>query len=606
MVSEKDFDAIAEFIVNELDERQSRRGDLEKQWKEIDRQLRMQPDKRHKLDANGNPDRRKAWLPETELPLQAQTLEVLMSDARRLKFPTSGEWFEAFALMTDDYLDKNDLSAIISGDKAEVPSVLDQDNLNKLVQGAISHCHRQYGFADHMDMVDAEAFKYSVGVGIVRPVRKHVFARSAKGILKKEQVLPIFYPRSIKYTYLDDSKHALMHEGDMISPSTLSVYTKKLKDVLLAANQGGKTIDTGGWMPNQLKSLKADKHGNITVVEFSGDLVVPKSQDPLFFTGHTFTVAIGTKNDKSIRKVVRVQENHAELIEFHYHREHIDSAYGSSPLMKGAPIQKAAVDALNKLLMAGALNVQPPISYSPDDAYFAGNNGPNVFPGAVWPTIDGIAPHAIGDPSAMLAVYAGLLQQYADVTGINAPRLGAQTVSHTTAYAKEAELARGTIRTVDYVHSSLDGPMTQLLDAEYRILKKVFKETELYIESYGGFVTIDKNYLPEAIFKVHGAGGPAEENAKMQRKLQSMQQAMGLEQLKAQADQIKAQTGQQTVINIERAIKQILREGGWSDVDAITNGILEGPEQVPRVAGNPSVATAPGAALQALLGQGAG
>lgn len=599
MITDKDFNVIADYIVNEYEERKRRRSDLEQQWKEIDRQLKMQPDKRHKLDANGNPDRRKAWLPETELPLQSQTLEVLTADAKRLKFPDSGDWFEAFALMSDDYLDENDLSTIIAGDKAEVPSVLDQDNVNKLVQGAVAHCHRQYDFNAHMDMVDAEAFKYSCGIGLVKPVKKHVFSETARGIVKEERKIPIFYPRSIKNTYLDDSKHALMHEGDMIAPATISVYTKKLKDIMLAAEKGGKTVETGGWMPQKVKNLKGDKNGNVTVIEYSGDIVVPKD-DPLFFTNHTFTVAIGTKNNKSIRKVIRVQKNTEKIIEFHYHREHIDSAYGSSPLMKGRPIQLAAVDALNKLLMAGALNVQPPISYSPDDQFFAGIGGPNVYPGAAWQTTDGIREHQIGDPNALFAVYAGLLQQYADVTGVNAPRLGAQTVSHTTAFAKEAELARGTIRTVDYVKSSLEGPMVQVLDAEYEILRKTMPETDLYIEAYGGFVTIDKSYLPEAIFKANGAGGPAEENAKMQRKLQSMQQALGLEQLRVQAVQIKAQTGQDTVINIESAIKQTLRDGGWSDIDAITNGVSNGVAEIPGVAGNTVIPTAPGTAIQAI------
>ena len=107
--------------------------------------------------------------------------------------------------------------------------------------------------------------------------------------------------------------------------------------------------------------------------------------------------------------------------------------------MKGYPIQVAAVDALNSLFEAAAIKNRPPISYDKDDIEFTGSGGPRIFPSASWPTLGDIKVHTeIGDPAAMFAIYQGLLQQYADVTGTTAPRLGAQTVSHTTAFAKTA------------------------------------------------------------------------------------------------------------------------------------------------------------------------
>src|SRR3989304_9319185 len=83
---EKDFNKIAEQIYEIYMERKNKRSVYDRTCKEIDRQLRMEPDISHKLDSEGRPDRNKAWMPEVELPLQAQTLEVLTAEARGLQF----------------------------------------------------------------------------------------------------------------------------------------------------------------------------------------------------------------------------------------------------------------------------------------------------------------------------------------------------------------------------------------------------------------------------------------------------------------------------------------------------------------------------------------
>ena len=71
----RDFGRLAESIKSDLDQRQDRRKDLEKQWKEVDRQVEMKPAPREKRPGTD-------WMPEMELPLQAQALEVLTADAR--------------------------------------------------------------------------------------------------------------------------------------------------------------------------------------------------------------------------------------------------------------------------------------------------------------------------------------------------------------------------------------------------------------------------------------------------------------------------------------------------------------------------------------------
>lgn len=565
----RDFNLIAEQVCDEWSRRKKARSPLERQWKEIDRQLRMEPDVAHKLRIDGTVDPKKAWMPEMELPLQAQTLEMLTSDASRMKWPDSGSYFSAHAALTDKYLERVDFSAIIEGDENDVPSAITQDNADKLVQGAVNHWHRQYDMRSHYDQIDAEAFKYGNGVGRLRVAKKRVFSKTAKGVVRQEQEIPVLVPCSIWHTYLDDSPNAMMLEGHVIAPAEIMEKTQSISDLQIAANKGSTDPEDmqGGWMPAAVKRLEGDKHGNVRLLEYEGDIVVPrKTTSSVYIPNVIVTVAIGKKGDSVTQAVVRFRFNAFEMpsfINFPYHIEDLSTPYATSPLMKGMPIQKGAADALNRLLMSAALNVQPPMGYDQSDLTFAQNGGPLIFPGAQWGSVGDVQTYAIGDPNAMFAVYAGLLAQYADVTGVNAPRLGAQTVSHTTAFAKDAEISRGVVRTVDFVRASLHGPMAVHLSREYEIGRKNFKESTIYIDEYGGFVKIDKDHLPETVvFKVHGSGGPAENSAKSQARIQSAMMAL-------QVDAAAVQQGRAPTIDHARLVEQLLREGGWTDVDAI-------------------------------------
>jgi len=599
-----DFNLIAEYIREEYTRRKQGRH-LDKQWAEVDRQLRMEPDKSRKM-TNGKVDPKNDWLPEVELPLQSQTLEILNADARRMMFPDSGPWFQAHIALTDKYLEGVDFQSMITGDENDVPSQITQDNADKLVEGVLNHWHRQYDFYGAYDAINSEAFKYGTGVGKGRLVTKNVFINTAKGVVSDKQKIPVLFPRSIKNTYLDDNPYSLMNEGHILGSSVIEFKSQRIQDLKMAAKKGStdpKSME-GGWMPRNLNGLEGDDRGVIDLLEYEGDLVVPKNKDSIVITGAIITIVCGKHQKKDDQRVVRLRFREFPFqshIIHPYHLEDLNSPYGTSPLMKGMPIQKAAVDALSTLLVAGALSVEPPIGYDNDDLEFAASGGPRVYPGAQWPTTGDIVVHDnIGDPSAMFAIYSGFLAQYADVTGVNAPRLGGQTVSHTTAYAKEAEISRGTIRTVDYVRSVLKGPAAQWLNMAYQMGRKVITKDTIYIDAYNGFVDITKKALPEiATFDVHGAGGPGEEQDKMNARIQSLQMAISLDQVKAQY----AQLGIPPTVNIEAAIEQVLREGKWNDVDAIlgTNAPIEGTEPGPALGNAPQgVATAPGAAIQAL------
>ena len=60
----KDLDSITEYIVNEWDRRKQKRVDIEREWKDIDRQVAIIPCNKYKLDAKGQIDKGKVWIQE--------------------------------------------------------------------------------------------------------------------------------------------------------------------------------------------------------------------------------------------------------------------------------------------------------------------------------------------------------------------------------------------------------------------------------------------------------------------------------------------------------------------------------------------------------------
>jgi hypothetical protein len=588
---QRDFEYIAEFLIDEWERRKRSRTDRERQWKEIDRQIAMEPDISFKKLPNGKIDTKKAWMAEMELPLQAQALEVLTADARRMMFPDQGPWFRAHGEMTDAYLAKVDFQSFILGDETEVPSRINQDNCDKLIEGFLLHLFGQCDIYTRFDMLNAETFKYGMGVGRARMETKNVWIHEARGTRSEKQRIPVIVPCSIKTTYLDDPMPS-MHSAQMLGPLHIVEDHIKFASLVLACEKGSSDPDNedGGWMSKNVGSLEPDDDGYVHIIETEGDIVLPrKTTRSMVIPGAIVTVAIGgkTKGGDVTRAVVRFrfrQMPFSSFILFPYHYEHVDDPYPTSPLMKGRPIQIAATDALNRLMDSAALKNQPPVGYDRNDQVFAVSGGPAIYPAAQWGTTDPITVYdkVGGDPGALLAVYTQAIRFYAEFTGVLPARLGAQSVSHTTAFSKNAELERGAVRTVDYVRQAGKGPIERWLDMAYAMGRKAMKSSEdmtLWIDAYGGFVSIDRESLPErASFEWFGSGGPAEEQAKSARKLNSLQ-------LSLKADQLNVSMGGKPTVDVPAAIKEILREGGWTDIDSIV--LMETAVAQPGAAGGP-------------------
>jgi hypothetical protein len=269
------------------------------------------------------------------------------------------------------------------------------------------------------------------------------------------------------------------------------------------------------------------------------------------------------------------------------------------------PIAKVAAQAMNRVTESSALKNSPPIGYDKNDLSFAASGGPVVQPYAIWGSADPSAIKAYievgGDPAQLWNIFQGLVKLYVDVTGVNAPRLGAQTKSHTTAFAKDVELSQGAVRTVDFVRSILEGPMERLLQLEYRMGLSLMRGRQtIYVEPWNEFVTIRRDHLPDIVkFTAIGSAAPAEEQAMYTKQLSSAQMAL-------QIDSMAVQLGRQPTVDHAKLIEQLLLKGGWSTNELLipsADGAASGPEPQPGMgipAGVPGIISQRNPALEAL------
>lgn len=606
-ISQADFDKIAQTIAQEYTRRKNKRRKIEKQWVEVDRQLAMEPSVLYKRNSDGTTNKKTAWMPEIELPNQSQTLEILCADTKRMMFPQGGEFYRAKAYSSDEFVNNflNNTPFIVGSD-IDPPSQITHDNINDFVSGFVSGKLKNFDHEKAWDLISSEAFKYGVGIGRARLAAKSIFKHDAAVTYNQSIKTPILAPLSIKNVYLDDQSSNYMSFGAYIAPSIIQRQTRKLADLRASMMSKQDNVVGQGWIGKSFDGLEGDKNGNVELLEFEGDFVMDtKGEKPIFWPNVILTVLIGTSGQEKAEKLVRIEQNpfpFSSYIIVPYHQDYIEDPYGSSPLLKGRPIQASASETLNRLLQVAMLNAQPPIKYDKDDMLFKNKGGPLVYPGAQWATGGDIEVMKIGDPSSLLVAYQSLLSQYSDVTGVNAPRLGAQTVSHTTAYAKDQELERGQIRTVNFVRSVLKSAMERWLGMCYYMAREQIENDseQVYMSTYNAYVNVKSDLLPETVcFEVYGAGGPAETIAMKQQRQQAVMTAV-------QLNQVAVQAGLAKPLNFDAITRQLLKEAGISDVD-VYFAVPEGPAAGPALqavgggapAGNPSALTV---ALQGLQG----
>ncbi len=509
----RDFQNLADYVVDEKKRRKGNRKDRETRWKEIDRQVAIKA-KPNRTRAGDRTDR--AWMSAIELPWQAGAQETLNADIMRLIMPKGVEWYSAHAVFTDEWAKRieglNIVPGVEGGGKAEGTKA-DQDTADLIVKSVLDHYHGSYPFRASWTAMIGDALKYgtfSGRVGLMDQPDISVFSSAERVVHAKNTKIPILFPVSIKNLYLDDSVQNALHEGQSLKPTFIRNWWQRLEELKRASLRRGE-----GWMPGAMTDLQPSKvrgrEEHVELLEMEGDLVIPRSGRNIFLPNHIVTVAVGTN--------VRVVRLRPQKLPFRsyitgvYEIDKGDDVYGSSPLTRGRPIQVAATEVANRMINVAVLQAEPPVSYDKDDSPLIASGGPIVAPAALWPsdTPDKIVAHKIGDLGALFNVFQGLKQNYEQVTRIDDPRRGGELKSHTTGFAADLAASRSLLPTEDFATEVEVGPVLTWLYMHFELAKRALGSgTTVFVNSRGvrGHFELTREHMPEkADFTVEGAAG---------------------------------------------------------------------------------------------------
>jgi len=520
-LTKKHFDNLAIMAVSELSRRKNdkNRVNLEKSWKEVDRQVALIP--AHNKD-------RKAWEPNFELPFQANALEILTADADELRFSGTGDFFTCHCELNNDFLNRFQQDVrFLAGDNPDLDVFqATQEAVDSVTQGALMHVHKQYRFKDAFNQLDAEAFKYGTYAAKLNAVKRHTFQNQFGGISRQDSVLPVMVPISIKNFYPDDLDAKALAQGLHLTPMQITVYQQRAGDIKIAAKKGSSNPQevNGGWIKGNIDDINADRLSDlIELIEVEGDFLIEADGDSVFIPNMIATIAHGKGTNNP--SVIRVRENPYpfQSVFFDTYFKNGISVYGTSPLMKGESMQKAAQVAIESVIKVSALQAKPPLHVNGQDPNFL-SKGAEIFPGAIFQHITAPQVLGIGDLQGSAAVFAALTAQYEDITGVNRTRAGAQTKSHQTAFAVGTEKTQGRSRTVKFVKGSETGFMTNLMQAELAIMRGSMTDQSIYVKKYEGYVTMSKDAIPEnTTLEVKGASTPALEKQELGQQTQAIQ-----------------------------------------------------------------------------------
>ena len=434
-ILEKDFDKFESFIKSELESREKSpfRKKHEEKWKEVDRQIAMDPMKKVSPDGReikGN------WESALELGELSKASEIITADVMRIVF-ANDNWMEAHV----------DLQGEGQMDPATGRYVIpegEQEKQDGLVRALFNQQQKDFGFKSRVRLSIKEALHHGSFVVEVR-WEEQMMNQGAK---IKTVGAPVWQPYSMWNAYPDPSPSVigtnLFYTGSMILVEYMPLH--KLK------RMGGKD----GWMANRIKQVKKEEHKDkdnetkdVKLVKYFGDLSIERQDGDIYLPNMEVVLANG--------KLVFAKVNelpYPRVIFAGYERQDIRDPYYTSPIIKQSPTHKFTTVMANEFLDAIRLRTKPPVEYDGNDPDYVANGGPNLQPGAKSPTKSmgkGMKVLEVGDPNAALSGMQFGIRQLQEGLGVSSLRQGSDSSDRQTATEAKIMEQGSEVRTIDFI-----------------------------------------------------------------------------------------------------------------------------------------------------------
>ena len=557
-IQEKDIDAMEQFIGKELSRRREseHRKSAERRWKEVDRQVRMEPMLR--VDRGGQPILGDEWRAAVEVGELSKALEIVSSDVRRLIFPNDRTWFEAHSKIDAG---KNEDGTIKQPD-AKMQTITDNALRSMMVQQ-----QRDIGLKDRHELSVKEALLHGSYVAEVRYEPRLLID---EGYKVKATSVPVWVPHSMWNCYPDPSPSVivgdLFYQGSMIILHYLPRY--KLEQ-----------MSGDGWMNKRFDKVpKSHKHRStgrtqtddrddsereqsdtdeIELVTYYGDINVERSQDDLFFPNSKACFANGILVYFSPSELP-----YLPIIFRGYEKQDVRDPYFTSPLMKLEPMQKTASIMLNRFIDLVELKVDPPIVYNGNDPAFVRDGGPRIYPGAKTASKGSgdIKMIETGDPAAALAGFKEAMQIIQQGLGVDAVRSGTTAPTGRTAFEINKVSQSAEVRTLDFI-DKLEPGLETYLYMQHDLNRKYLKRFSYYNDDLDApdYLSVTQKDLPEfAKFTVVGSKSTLGEDQRVSRTSQVTAFLLG--------NPVTAE-----LVNIDEVAKTMYQDAGIQNPERLLN-----------------------------------
>lgn len=495
-ISTKDWQRVGTYIKAELGKREqdSNRKKHERIWKEVDRQINMEPMERIARDPDSPVT---DWHSALELGELSRASEVLSADIRRLTFPP--HWFDPHVYLVSD---------MDAETGAPATSENEQKEANDRLRAFMSQQHVDFSLKDRADLSVKEALHHGSYVAevqfetmmAVKPGGNVAFSGSPAWVAHSMwNCFPDLTPANVGVN--------MFYTGSMI------IVEYKDRDQLRRT--------TGPHYMNLNKIRSDENKKQIKCIKYFGDITITRGNgDDIYLPNCQVRVT-----EEGI--VYYYRENpmpFPEIIYNGWERLDVRDPYYVSPLIKMSPTQKFGSEMANKFIDSIDLVNEKPIVYDATDESFIGTGGPVIAPGAKTPT-RGTATYKeinVGNPDATLAGLKFSLVELQKGTSVDAVRSGMSSGAEQTATEVERVHQGAQIRTLNFVDKHESNGLRPFLYMQHELNKEKLGNYAFYNSGVGvpDFDVMTKNELPlHATFEVVGSRGIVDDAQRKQETL---------------------------------------------------------------------------------------
>lgn len=440
------------------------RKEAEREWCEIDRQVRMKP--MEVAHVAGADPREEDWHNTIEMGDMARASELITADVMRLVFPNR-PWLQPHANLTENIerltegmiADAQAAGKEIGQTEIEREVFKLQRNVDSRLLAYMGQQFKDFGFKKRFKLSVKEALHHG---GFVTEVVQGKMSLSSKGGKIHNTIAPVWQPHSMWNSFPDPSA-SVMSTNIFYTGSMLIRTWKKHHQMVNSKNKNRFIqLDKVEKRTNKMRFGTSERETeDVEIFRWLGPIVLETAKKETIYIPNVKAIMA---NDVLIH-ISAADLPFSNIIYEGYEQNDVLDPYYTSPMLKNTSWQLFNSRAANKFLDSVDLETEPPLTYDVNDPEHQKTNGPRVAPATQFPVSnpDGVRPIQVGSSTSALAGLRMGLEQHEKNVGSDANRAGVASEVEQTATEARNVAQRSEVRTVDFVETLEQGGLKPYL-----------------------------------------------------------------------------------------------------------------------------------------------